>query len=95
MTSRRSRRDIALDYLVSVVESNQADPLRRDAAARELLKQNALPPAARPAKTPKRASPAPTEGEDPAPAAAPAGKKEQLKAAAETAGVGTKWENKL
>lgn len=91
MTKRRSRRDIALDYLVSVVESSQADPARRDAAARELLKQGA--PAAVHAKPKKAAAPPKDDVEEPKPAAV--GKKEQQHADAVTAGKGTPWEGKL
>lgn len=94
MAKRRSRREVALDYLVSVVESTQADPARRDAAARELLKQGAT--AAAPAAKPKKAAPPPLpkdDVEEPKPAAV--GKKEQQHADAVTAGKGTPWEGKL
>lgn len=89
---RKTRREIALDYLVSVVESSQADPARRDAAARELLKQGAPSSAAVGARSAKR----PAAAKDPVPPKAePEGKKQQQLADAATAGKGTPWEGKL
>lgn len=89
MPHPKSRREIALDYLVSVVQSDQADPARRDAAARLLLDGGAALPAKAPGKAPKAAK-APAAPKPPAP-----GKKEQQLADAETAGTGTPWENRL
>lgn len=91
--TRRPRREVALDYLVSVVESPHADPARRDAAARLLLQQGAV---SAPAPRAERVARPPRPAKEPAePKPVPVGKKEQQLADADAAGKGTPWEGKL